>query len=149
MGPDANIRTVDYTANQNRNGGYVANVIDVHVADPAMAGKAIDLAARSGARVSDAGSAPSAQDEQNARVKALKQATARARAIADAIAAALGPRVVRVVSAETVGPDAATVSRSDFTPQMELAKRAVVPTPVESGTLGVRAQVSVTVEVAP
>ena len=150
LGPDANIRTVDYTADQNRNRGYVANVIEVHVADAVLAGKAIDLAAKSGARVSDAGSAPSELDEQTARVEALKQATVRARANAEAIAVALGLRVVRVVSAETVAQDGvAPLTRSEFVPNVALEKRAVVTTPVEPGTMKVRAQVCVTVEVAP
>jgi hypothetical protein len=146
LGQDANIRTVDYTSSRNRVDGYVANnTIEVHVPDPAMAGKVIDAAAKYGATVIG-GMQPSALNEQNARAEALKQATVRARADAEAMAAALGMRVVRVLSAEIVA--AAPAPAQPLLGLMELAKRAILPTPVEAGTEELRVRVSVTVEVA-
>lgn len=145
LGQDANIRTVNYTSNKSRVDGYVANnTIEVHLPDPAMAGKVIDAASKYGATVIG-GMQPSVLNEQNARAQALKQATVRARADAEAMAAALGMRVVRVLSAETV---AAPAPAQPYPGPMEFAKRAVLPTPVEAGTEELRVRVSVTVEVA-
>ena len=147
LGQDANIRTVDYKSTKSRVDGYVAtNIIEVHVPDPAMASTVIDAAAKYGAAVIG-GMQPSALNEQNARAEALKQATVRARADAEAMAAALGMRVVRVLSAETV---AAPAPAQPYLGPMELAKnRAVLPTPIEAGTEELHVQVSVTLEVAP
>jgi uncharacterized protein YggE len=147
LGQDANIRTVDYTSNKSRADGYVANnTIEVHLQDPAMAGKVIDAAARYGVSVIG-GLQPSALNEQNTRAEALKQATVRARADAEAMAAALGMRVVRVLSAETV---AAPAPARPLLGSTELAKmRVALPTPIEAGTEELRVRVSVTVEVAP
>jgi uncharacterized protein YggE len=111
-----------------------------------MASTVIDAAAKYGAAVIG-GMQPSALNEQNARAEALKQATVRARADAEAMAAALGMRVVRVLSAETV---AAPAPAQPYLGPMELAKnRAVLPTPIEAGTEELHVQVSVTLEVAP
>jgi uncharacterized protein YggE len=146
LGQDANIRTVDYTSNKNRVDGYVANnTIEVHVPDPAMASSVIDSAAKYGATVVG-GMQPSALNEQNARAEALKQATVRARADAEAMAAALGMRVVRVLSAETVA--AAPTPARPLLGSTELAKMHA-PTPVEAGMEELRVRVSVTLEIAP
>lgn len=147
LGQNANIRTVDYTSSKNRLDGYVANnTIVVQVQDPAMAGKVIDVAARAGATVTG-GIEPLAADSQKARAEALKQATVRARADGEAIAAAFGLRVVRVLAAETVASPVAG-SAVMGGPEM-LARRVVVPTPMEAGAAELRVQVSVTLEVAP
>ncbi|MGD0617447.1 MAG: SIMPL domain-containing protein [Bryobacteraceae bacterium] len=146
LGQDANIRTVDYSSNKSKVDGYVAvNTIEVHVPDPAMATKAIDAASKYGATVIG-GMQPSALNEQNARAEALKQATVRARADAEAMAAALGMRVVRVLSAETAAVPAP--AQPPLGP-MELAKRVAPPTPIEAGSEDLRVHVSVTLEVAP
>lgn len=146
LGQDASIRTVNYTSNKSRVDGYFANnTIEVHAPDPAMAGKVIDEASKFGATVIG-GLQPSALNEQNARAEALKQATVRARADAEAMAAALGMRVVRVLSAETV---AAPAPAQPLLGPMEFAKRVILPTPIESGTEDLRVQVRVALEVAP
>jgi len=78
-------------------------------------------------------------------LEAPKQATARARTNAEAMAAALGLRMVRVVSAETSAapvPTAILMRRS-------AKKHGDATTPVETGTVEIRAQVTVTIEVAP
>jgi hypothetical protein len=83
------------------------------------------------------------RDEQPARAQALKQAAQAAHANAEAIAAALGVRVVGLRSAETalVEPIRPRVA------MFEAAQRA--PTPVEPGTVDIRATVTVTLDVAP
>jgi uncharacterized protein len=149
LGPDANIRTVNYASNKSRVDGYVANnTIEVHVPDPAMASKVIDAAAKYGATVIG-GMQPSALNEQNARAEALKQATVQARADAEAMAAALGMRVVRVLSVETVGASASEPQFVDGSKLAKKARRAVLATPIEAGMEELRVRVSVTVEVAP
>lgn len=103
LGPDADVRTANYSLT-SFTGNYVANnTIEVHVHDPANMGKVIDAVTKSGANVIS-GLESSALDEQDARKEALKQATERARANAEAIAAALGLRVIRVAAAETAQP---------------------------------------------
>lgn len=147
LGPDANIRTVNYTSNKNRVDGYAANnTIEVQVPDPAMASKVIDSVSKFGATVVG-GLQPSALNEQNARAEALKQATVRARADAEAMAAALGVRVVRVLSVETLLAPPPTPLLFSGTRR---AKMKVAPsTPIEVGMEELRVQVSVTLEVAP
>ena len=87
-------------------------------------------------------------DEQDARSEALKQATARARINAEAIAAALGMKVLRVISAEASALPVTTPPIPSG-PHVAAKKLSSVPTPVVSGSIEVRAQVTVTVEVAP
>ena len=87
-------------------------------------------------------------DEQDARSEAFKQATTRARINAEAIATALGMKVLRVISAEaSVLPVTAPLIPSGS--HLAAKNRSSVPTPVVSGSIEVRAQVTVTVEVAP
>jgi uncharacterized protein YggE len=85
------------------------------------------------------------QREDAVRAEALRQAAVTARAKADAIASALDLRVVRVLSVEEGGPAAAPIVR---TAQRSMAEgSAQVPTPVEPGTIDVRATITLTVEV--
>jgi len=62
------------------------------------------------------------------------------------MAAALGVKVVGVLSAEEGGP--VVVPMRDMA-MARMAESAAVQTPVEPGTINVRATVSVTLEVAP
>lgn len=148
LGQDANVRTANYSLTKDYPDGYVANnTVEVHVNDPAITGKVIDVAARSGANVIS-GTEAAALDEQNARSEALKEATIRAQTNAEAIARALRMRVVRVVSAETSAlpvTEPSVLTR----PQVLTKKKRTVETPVASGTMEVRAQVTITIEVAP
>ncbi len=147
LGKDANIRTVDYTSSNYPGMGKSANhAIEVRVQDPELAGKVIDVAAKLGASVVG-GVKPSVLDEQNARSEALKQATARARANAEAIASALGLRVARIVSAETLAPAAKPPIWSGGLPMAVMQERET--TPIEAGTTEVRVQVAVTLEATP
>ena len=148
LGQDSNIRTANYSLTSNLIDGYVANhTIEVHAKDPAISGRIIDIATKFGASVLG-GVDSSALDEQDARSEALRLATAQAQTSAEAIATALGLRVVRVLSAETPTPPAAQPFAFGGLP-LAGKKKANVATPVANGTIEIRAQVTITVEVAP
>jgi uncharacterized protein YggE len=87
------------------------------------------------------------KDHQSARTEAIRLATTRAKASAQAIANALGVRVLGVVSAVVNGP------ADEPLPVPELGfvreKRVVTPTPVQEGTVSFQASVTVTLEVGP
>jgi uncharacterized protein YggE len=150
LGQDADIRTANYSLTRNYSGGYIAdNMIEVRVHDPAITGKVIDVATKAGANTIG-GIESSALDEPHARSEALKQATTQAKANAEAMAAALGLKMVRVVSAETSAPLVPAAILMDGAQSFGHEKRAVdVTTPVESRKVELRAQVTVTLEVAP
>lgn len=151
------IRTVNYSVNPKydvsggparRDGpkitGYTAsNTVQVTTYELDGVGKLLDAATSAGANHIN-GIQFSLRDEQSARAQALKEAAQAARANAEAIAAALGVRVVRLRSAETSssGP-----IRPMMMEAMAAGSRAV--TPVEPGTVEIRATVTVTLEVTP
>lgn len=119
-----------------------ANTVRVTTDDLAVVGRLIDGAMGAGAnRINRL--AFTLQDEQPLMMKALQQAAARAKGKAEAIAAALGVRIVRVLQVEENGPPVRPVERM-------LRFSAAAPeetTPVESGTIDVTATVTLTVEV--
>ncbi len=85
----------------------------------------------------------SVRDEQALRAQALAEATKKARLGAQAIAAALGARITRILSV-TEGGETPPVR-----PMMRMAAMAeAAPTPVEPGTIEVHASVSLTAEIA-
>jgi hypothetical protein len=120
--------------------GYRAlNHIVVTLTDVERVGAVLDAAVAAGVnRV--AGLSFYAEDTRPARLEALRQATAEARAEADVIAAALGV---------PLGPALRVQTSSDM-PQlreemmMRAADMAAVSTPVEAGEQEVRASVSIT-----
>lgn len=143
LGHDGEITTANYSLTKTYTGEFVANhMIEVHVKDPKIAGKVIDAATKSGAAVIG-GIESSALDEQGARSDALKQATVRAQANAEAIAEAMGMRLLRFVSAETSTPPAPPPLLSG--PQVSEKRSAA--TPIDDRTIEVHAQVVVTIEV--
>ena len=81
------------------------------------------------------------------RAEALRQAATRARAEADVLAAALGLKVVRVLSVEENSPRVVPVRA--YMGAARAMATAAAPTPVEAGTLDVTADVMLTVEVSP
>lgn len=151
--PRAELRTAGYSLSptyQNRPGtdpaitGYVANnMVQVTVDDLARIGPVIDAAQQAGANRIQ-GIAFTLRDQDAVRAEALRQAAARARAEADVLAAALGLRVVRVLSADESSPRLMPVRAYAAARMAEAAA-----TPVESGTLDIGATVSLVVEVAP
>lgn len=153
-GPGAQLTTSQYSINPNysypRDGaptimGYTAmNVISVRLDDLRSVSRVIDAATRSGSNtVQDIRFA--LRDEQAPRSQALREAATNARRDAEALADALGLRVVRVVAVSEQSPEARPMP---IYAQAGMAARAVA-TPIEAGTIDVNAAVTLTVEVAP
>lgn len=156
LGPEADIKTISYSLTPNyrypKQGGtptitgYTAtNTVQVKTNDLSQIGKIIDIATQSSANRIDS-LRFTLKDEQAVYTQALSDATARAKAKAEAMASALGLRIVRVLAAEEGGlPPRPILART-----MEArAAPTVAETPVEPGTIEVRATVGLTVEIAP
>ena len=156
VGSAAELKTIGYSVNANYSypkpagqatiAGYMAsNILEVKLNDIPLAGKVIDLATQSGANTIQSLQF-SLRDESVAQAEALRQATVKARAKAEAMAASLGVKVVRVLSAEEGGTN---VVRPPMFTAMASQRGPAPPTPVESGTVEVHANVTVTLEVSP
>jgi uncharacterized protein YggE len=156
-GPAAVLKTISYTLNPtyqyHPNGeeptitGYSAlNVVQVTLDDLAKIGTVIDSATQAGANHVQ-GIQFTLRDQDAVRAEALRQAATRARAEADVLAAALGLKVVRVLSVEENSPRVVPVRAYMGAPRAMAT--AAAPTPVEAGTLDVTADVMLTVEVSP
>jgi uncharacterized protein len=153
--PAAELKTISYSLNPNYqyhpNGGeptidgYIAsNIVQVTLDDLARIGAVIDSATQSGANHVQ-GIQFTLRDQEAVRAEALRKAAAQARAEAEVLAAALGLKVVRVLTVEENAPHLTPV-------RMFAAERTVAgaaPTPVEAGTLDVTANVTLSVEVSP
>ena len=127
--------------------GYLArNAVTVTLSELARVGRVIDAGSGAGANSVDGLAFTLRRDEQ-ARERALAEATREAAAKARVIAQTLGGRVVRVVEVQESGTVRPT-PRYDFdAAQAVSARQSNVQTPVESGTLEVRAAVQLVVEV--
>jgi uncharacterized protein YggE len=122
------------------------NVVEVTLNDLALVGKLIDTVIQSGAnniqKLQFGLKSP-----QAARSQALREAAAQAKVSAEEIAAGLGVRVIRVLSAE----------ESEPAEEFGMMKKAAPPpgatapptTQVEAGVVEVSATVTLRVEVAP
>jgi len=155
LGDAADIQTISYSVNPNyrypREGGTPAitgftanNVVRVTSGDITLAGKIIDASTKTGAN-EIRGIEFSVKNEQALRGKALAAAARSARANAEAMAAAIGLRITRVMRVEEATPVQIRPVREMM---MAQAKSADVPTPVEPGTIRVDATVALTAEVA-
>jgi uncharacterized protein len=153
LGSDADIKTINYSISPNYiypkeggqpkiNGYTASNIVQVKVNDLALVGKVIDAATKSGSNNIHA-LRFGLKDEQAARAQALREATARAKAKAEAIASALGVKIVRVLLAEEGGGFPIPLQGREFAQVDKLA----VQTPIEPGTLDIRAIVTITFEV--
>ncbi len=150
------IKTTGYSVNPNyrypKEGGsptitgYTAtNIIQVKINDLSLVGKAIDTATRSGANKIQRLEF-TLKDERAAQIQALREAATKAKEKAEAIAAALKVRIVRILFVEEGG---IAVTPRVF--QQAAAMRAgapAAPTPVEPGNIEVRATVTLTAEIA-
>lgn len=93
------------------------------------------------------------REGERAQSDALAEATKQARAKADGIARALGGRVVRVVEQREGGAnipppdDRPMAMATGVEAQMRLSGRPAPTTPVQAGSLDVRAQVTLVVEI--
>lgn len=125
--------------------GYTASNV-VHVSTNALdtAGKIIDTALTAGANQLQRLSFRVA-DDRALRQRALRDAALKARMEADALASALGVRIVRVLSIQESGAPPPTPRVL----AMEMrAPSAAPPTPIEPGEIEMRASVTLTFEVA-
>lgn len=125
--------------------GYTAtNVVRVTIDDLARIGDVIDTAAQAGAN-----RVPSIQftlrDEESVRTQALREAAVKAKAEADALAAALGLKVNRILTVEEGGPVMVPIHEVAFA----RAASASAATQIQPGALEVNANVTLTVEVSP
>ncbi|PWU03421.1 MAG: hypothetical protein C5B51_19125 [Terriglobia bacterium] len=152
VGASGDIRTAFYSLNPNyqypRDGGkptingYTAsNSVEVTVMDLTGLGKIIDAASQSGAN-SIQGPQFSIKNEAPVRAQALRQAVQDARANAEAMAGAMGMKPGRVLQLEQGSPE---IIRP-LTRQAPVAMAAQAVTPVEPGTIEVRATVTLTLE---
>jgi uncharacterized protein len=155
LGSSGEIKTISYSVSPNyrhpRDGGqpvltgYTAtNLLRVRAGELSLAGRLIDAATQAGAnRVQ--GLEFSLKDPSATQARALAEASVKARAKGEAIARALGVRVVRIISAEGSGQEPIQPMRQMG---MVAAEAAAVPTPVTPGPIEVRASVTITLEVA-
>lgn len=152
IGAGADIKTISYSLNPNyrypeRGGqptitGYTAsNIVQVTLGDLTQVGKIIDVATQSGSNNIQS-LRFMLKNEQASRAQALREAATKARAKADALASALGVRIQRVLFIEESG-------QAVPIPMYARAEMgaAAAQTPVEAGTIDVRATVILTVEI--
>jgi hypothetical protein len=156
-GAGAQLTTTGYSINPDynypRNGGTptvvgytVSNVVEVRLDDLRRIGQVIDAATQAGSNDVQ-GIRFALRDEDAPRSEALRGAALNARRDADALAGALGLRVVRVLFVGEESPEVMPVyPRGRVFAQ---AQAVAAPTPVETGTIDVSASITLTVEVAP
>jgi uncharacterized protein YggE len=80
-------------------------------------------------------------------MQALREASTKAKAKAQAIAAALGLKIVRVLHADEQGAVVRSLPERMLSMNAGVAGSIATPTPVETGSIEVRATVTLTVEV--
>lgn len=153
LGPGADIKTVSYTVAPNyrypKEGGEpsisgytAANTVRVTLDDLPQVGRAIDAASQAGAnRIQSLQF--HLKDEAPVKARALREAATNARQKAEALASALNVRIVRVRSVVEGGSTVYPVSEIAF------ARAEAATTPIESGTIEIKANVTLTVEIAP
>jgi uncharacterized protein YggE len=125
--------------------GYRAsNQVLVKTTDLEGTGKLIDVALAAGANRFE-GVNFLARDTREAQAAALRDATVKARAQAEVIAAALGVRLGQVLDAGTGAVVAPPVPMYRY--RMEAADAMAAPTPIQPGQQTVSAQVSIVYEI--
>jgi uncharacterized protein len=156
LGSAAEYQTTNYslypTYRTQRDGGnptisgyQATNTVEVKLNDITLVGKAIDAATKTGANRIQ-GIHFSIRNEQPVRGQALAAAATQARANVEALAKAVGLRVVKLLKVEDGEPVRVIPMRRE----MMMAKSAdAASTPVEAGEIEVRATVTITAEVAP
>jgi len=154
LGAAADIKTVSYSVTPNyrypKDGGNptvsgysASNTVQIKTSDLAKIGQVIDLATQSGANTIQRLHFM-LKDEQNAQSQALREAAAKAKAKADALVSALGLRFVRVLFVEEGASPVRPFAERSFA----MARADVAQTPVEPGTIDIRAVVTLTVEIS-
>lgn len=154
-GPGAEIKTSGYVLTPQRvykenqpptiTGYEARNSVTVTLPDLTSVGRVIDAATEAGANNVDNVSF-TLRKERAALEQSLREATAEALGKAQAIAQSLGKRIVRIIEVREEG-----TIRPRPVYAMESADigrvRAAASTPIEIGTLDVRSQVQLTVEI--
>jgi uncharacterized protein YggE len=157
LGPDADIKTINYSLSPEYQyralggkpavSGYtVLNVLRIRVDDLEKVGSVIDTATQAGANHVESVQF-TVRDPDALRSQALREAASKARADADALAAALNLKIVRVLSVEesrdvALPPNEVTDTDSRGPPGGD-------STPNQPGLATVTANVTLTVEVSP
>jgi uncharacterized protein YggE len=153
LGKDDEVKTAGYSLTPNyrypQGGkpeitGYTAsNMLRIKTGNLANVGKLIDASMQAGANNINR-LAFTLKDEHAAQIQALRMATHKAKTKADELAAAVGLKIVKILALNEgdrgVRPIVMPVARA----QMDAT--AAPPTPVEVGTIEVRASVIVTGE---
>ncbi len=148
------IKTVSYSLTPNYHypqgrkaeitGYTAANIVRITTGDLGLVAKLIDAAMQSGANTIHRLHFK-LKDEQAAQLQALRQASTRAQAKAEAMAAALGLKIVRILSlAEIDRGVRPLVMAQARTAQLEVS---APQTPIEAGTIEVRSSVTLVAEV--
>jgi len=157
LGDAGEIKTIGYSVHPNyrylKEGGTptiigytVSNVIRVTTSDLTVVGRLVDAATSSGANTIQQLQF-TLRDEQAAQMQALREASTKAKAKAQAIAAALGLKIVRVLHADEQGAVVRSLPERMLSMNAGVAGSIATPTPVETGSIEVRATVTLTVEV--
>ncbi len=147
LGTSGTVKTVNYSVTPNYtyhndgtsvlNGYTVTNSIQVTLNDLTITGKVIDTATQAGASRID-GLSFSLKDDTDARSQALKAATLKAKAKADAMAASVGLKTGSFLVIQEYG---AVVQ-----PLTTIAAPGATATPVQPGQLNVTGNVTIAVE---
>jgi uncharacterized protein len=125
--------------------GYTAtNILRIKTTNLSLVGRLIDSAMQAGANNINR-LVFTLKDELSAQLDALRQASAKARTKAEAVAGSLGLKIVRIASVNEGERTVQPVYRQVMAARAEAAS---APTPVEPGTVEVRSTVSMTVEVS-
>jgi len=155
LGPDADIKTINYTLSPDYQyrpigakasvSSYTAvNVVRVTVDDLTKVGLVIDTATQAGANHIES-VRYTVRDPQVLHSEAVREAALKAKANAEALAAALNLKILRTLTVEDTGepggpPDVSEAGLRDA--------GGGAPTPVQSGSFVVSANVQLTVEVS-
>jgi uncharacterized protein YggE len=125
--------------------GYTAsNTVRIKTNTLDLVGKLIDTSMQAGANNVNR-LVFTLKDEQGAQLEALRQASAKAKVKAEAVAASLGLKVVKIASITEGERTIQPIFRQAMSARAEAAQ---APTPVEPGTVEVRSTVSLTAEVS-
>lgn len=160
-GAQAEIKTVDYSLNPERDYSYsarmpkitgyeVRNTVTIRIDSLDKVGAIIDAATNAGANSVD-GVQFVLGESSPAQGDALSLASKQAMAKAEAIAKAMNGRIVRVVESTEGGipvqppEDYSTASMANTSMRME--EKPSIPTPIQAGSLNVRASVRIVVEI--
>lgn len=154
VGKSGELKTTGYSINpQYQYGNNVApkligyramNTVLVETDDIGGVGPIIDAAVKAGAN-EVSGISFTLRDEQKAREQVIAEAAAKARSCAEVMAKALGVRVVEVYEADTASAEVSP--RPPMPMMMARVSAQAAPTPVEAGTLDVRATVTVALRI--